>query len=217
MIRKFCCNAALCLCVVLAVLPLGAAALSDGIPCTPSCSEESYVAAIGETHYTSVQAALDCAQENDEVVLLQNVELTSTLQVHDGCALTLDLNGKTISGNNISSSETASVFLIDGNLTLQDSSELQTGRITGGRGTKVSDAICGGGVYLKNGSLTMTGGNIVQNTAENGGGVYVSRSACFSILGGSIVQNTAACNRGDSINRGNGGGVYCGKYFPGLS
>ncbi len=55
----------------------------------------------------------------------------------------------------------------------------------------------GGGVYVTDGTFNMYGGNIKGNKATNGGGVYVN--SVFNIYGGSITDNTAT---------GNGGGVY---------
>ena len=73
---------------------------------------------------------------------------------------------------------------------------LHGGVITGGDGDLIS-----GGVYVYDGSFTMTGGNIAGNTAiTDGGGVYVDNGSAFTMTGGSIAGNTA----------GFGGGVYVG-------
>jgi hypothetical protein len=60
----------------------------------------------------------------------------------------------------------------------------------------------GGGVYVSKGTFTMTGGEIGGNTTDNGGGgVYVS-GGIFTMTGGKISNNTAK----GSYN--GGGGVY---------
>jgi hypothetical protein len=62
----------------------------------------------------------------------------------------------------------------------------------------------GGGVYVSDsGTFTMSGGIISSNTADSGGGVYVSGSGTFTMSGGVISGNTANFN---------GGGVYLGPY-----
>ena len=84
------------------------------------------------------------------------------------------------------------------------------GAITGGTGTKDITNTYGGGVLLKEGgSLTMTAGNVVGNTASNGGGVSVerdseARTSAFNMTGGVIAGNTAQGN----VDAGKGGGVY---------
>ena len=89
-----------------------------------------------------------------------------------------------------------------------------------------NEANYGGGVDVYEGTFTMSGGTIANNTTANyGGGVYVDRDSCkFTMRGGSISGNTA-CNGGgvfvysdtftmsggeikDNTATGNGGGVY---------
>lgn len=61
------------------------------------------------------------------------------------------------------------------------------------------DFFCVGGVYVKSGEFTMSGGEISGNAAEYGaGGVYVVSSDEFTMSGGSISGNTGNV----------GGGVY---------
>ena len=71
----------------------------------------------------------------------------------------------------------------------------------------------GGGVYVKNGTFEMSGGNIEDNSlsGENcGGGVLVNGT--FIMSGGSITNNSA--NNGDddgTVTYGQGGGVCVGS------
>ena len=55
------------------------------------------VAKIGGTVYTSLQAAIDAAQDGETVQLLADAVVDDTVIVKDKGAITLDLNGKTIS------------------------------------------------------------------------------------------------------------------------
>jgi uncharacterized repeat protein (TIGR02543 family) len=61
----------------------------------------------------------------------------------------------------------------------------------------------GGGVYVYNGTFTMSGGEISGNSVSSGGGVYLS-SGTFTMSGGEISGNTAF----DDYPGYGGGGVY---------
>lgn len=86
--------------------------------------------------------------------------------------------------------------------------DLTGGVITGGQGHGIGTYTYGGGVYVRNGTFTMEGGNIAGNTSakSNGGGVYVSSVGDennFTMNGGTITGNRAMDN---------GGGVYVNSY-----
>ena len=78
---------------------------------------------------------------------------------------------------------------------------LTGGVITGGQGYAADLYTPGGGVYVRNGTFTMEGGNIAGNTSAegDGGGVYVNNKNTFTMNGGSITGNIAMDD---------GGGVY---------
>ena len=116
-----------------------------------------------------------------------------------GKPFTIDLNGRTISGNG-----TASVLSVStGFLEIEDSSANPdgtggTGKITGGGGSS------GGGINVDTrGVLRLVSGSITENEADTGAGVYVSGT--FVMTGGSIQSNTAD---GTDGTNGTGGGVY---------
>jgi len=54
----------------------------------------------------------------------------------------------------------------------------------------------GGAIYMGGGTLTMSGGMITQNTAQNGGAAYLAGTGSMSISGGTLTTNTAAVNGG---------------------
>ena len=83
--------------------------------------------------------------------------------------------------------------------------DLTGGVITGGHGYAPKSVTFGGGVYVRNGTFTMEGGNIAGNTSAEGygGGVYVSNENNFTMNGGSITGNSATED---------GGGVYVSSY-----
>lgn len=82
---------------------------------------------------------------------------------------------------------------------------LTGGVITGGRGYGAGTFTYGGGVFVRNGTFTMEGGNIAGNTSAegNGGGVYVSNvnnENNFTMNGGTITGNRAKNHGGVVID-----------------
>ena len=78
-----------------------------------------------------------------------------------------------------------------------------------------SSGALGGGIYVSNGTVEMSGGTIAQNTAAgDGGGVCVSKN--FTMSGGVIGDTSSAATPIDSnpvtyshFASNNGGGIYC--------
>ena len=101
----------------------------------------------------------------------------------------LDLNGKTIDCTN--SDAQASALYSNDTLILKDTCQDGGGKITGGDK----------GVWVQNGSFTMTGGEISGNTGS--GGVAVS-TGNFTMTGGSITGNTAT-HSGGGVSMGSSG------------
>ena len=138
---------------------------------------------------------------NGHVLQYKNDEVHgSPLAVEDGAHLTIQDSGSNATHTFAPNSD--GLWVLD-----ENGSETVTGGvITGGTGYQYHKTHptgvgyikeYGGGVCVKvDGSLSMTGGNIVGCTAMQGGGVYVEGD--FSMTGGSIVGCTAM----------QGGGVY---------
>ena len=154
-----------------------------------------------EPEVTSVStwAELKDALKADGEVKLQNdivaADGSAALIVPKSANVTLDLNGFKIDRGLDAAQKQGNVVIVNGKLTVTDTSSDGTGKITGGwtDGT-------GGGVWVRAGALfTLAGGAIDGNTASNiGGGVYLSGSKSnFIMTGGAITGNTAK----------NGGGV----------
>ena len=61
-------------------------------------TDTTTVAVIGMTRYTTLQAAVDAADDGDKIELQQNVNLDQQVKI-SGKAITLDLKGKNISGD----------------------------------------------------------------------------------------------------------------------
>lgn len=163
--------------------------------------------------------------------------------------VTIDLNGKKINGND-EESQHAVIEVKGGDLTIQDSTAKydeegkQTyagdGQITGGNHVKVPGGASGhgagvsvteggsltieggaisgnhademgGGVYIANGNVTMDGGLIDGNSAGHaGGGVAVNAAAAASDTVSSFTMNNGTISNNES---GQGGaGIYVNVY-----
>ncbi|MBQ2392040.1 MAG: hypothetical protein II306_09800, partial [Clostridia bacterium] len=104
------------------------------------------------------------------------------------------------------------VFYVDcaGSLTITDSSEAQTGTITGGKNAWLWGPLearlngCGGAFHVEYGTLYIKGGNITGNIATYGGAIYINdvSDAAVHISGGKIYGNTA--EEGGAIYANNG-------------
>jgi len=131
---------------------------------------------------------------------------SSYLDVPSGKVVTLDLNGKTIDRGLAGKEPVKNGYVIevnpDASLTVSDSSELQTGTITGGNNTGEGGGVCmapSTGVLFK-----LTGGTIKGNNAQCGGGVYVGDGDCY-ISGKARIEGNS-CFDMDGY-KGLGGGV----------
>jgi len=118
----------------------------------------------------------------------------SMFTVNSGVTLTLDEN---ISLVGLSTNNAALVYVIDGNLIMNDGA-----KINGNTNTS-SSGIGGGGVRVYSGTFTMNGGIISGNTTNSsgGGGVLVYSNGTFVMNGGKITRNEDKSGYG-------GGGVF---------
>lgn len=91
------------------------------------------------------------------------------------------MNGGEIKGNITTGNNGGGVYIDGGNFTLNQ------GTITG------NESVDGGGVYLNNGNFSLVMGQISDNTVSgNGGGVYLVGEDCvYKLKNGSITQNSA--------------------------
>jgi hypothetical protein len=151
----------------------------------------------------------------DKIVILDTVPVAATIPIGDGYpplvlsgAGTLQFTGA--SGYLLALSGNAELTLA-GTLTLQGNEGSGGVKMTGSSAfTMNGGKITGntnGGVYVDGTShFTMSKGEITENSAPNGGGVYVNgASAAFEMKGGKISDNHAY---GTSSSESGGGGVY---------
>ena len=125
------------------------------------------------------------------------------------------------SAREISLSETGRLFIVesgvtlvlDNNITLKGRSDNTVslvrvhkgGALIMNAGAKISGntSIWGSGVEVSNGTFTMSGGEISDNTASReGGGVNVSNEGTFTMSGGEISGNTASSGGGVEVYEG---------------
>ena len=130
--------------------------------------------------YNTLADAVAAAQDGQTVRLLADVEQNTQLIINK--SITLDLNGKTIKISGYTA-EKAQVS-VKGNLTIQDSSEAQTGKIcsdyTGTAGRVVS--------VENGGKLTIAGGTITTEgmSCLSGSAVYIASGAEVNMTGGTV-------------------------------
>ena len=130
--------------------------------------------------YSTLAEAVAAAEDGQTVRLLADVEQNTQLIINK--SITLDLNGKTIKISGYTA-EKAQVS-VKGNLTIQDSSEAQTGKIcsdyTGTTGRVVS--------VENGGKLTIAGGTITTEgmSGLSGSAVYIASGAEVNMTGGAV-------------------------------
>ena len=160
-----------------------------------SSIEKFFVAKVDDTYYKTLAEAVAAAKNDETVTLLKNAETTVELSFTNK-AITLDLNGKTVSGtftDNFSVIEAGE----DASLTVQDTSVAGTGKIASNKyGISARD---GGALIVKSGTIeseyaplsgnntagdmnfTVNGGTL---TAKHGPAIYMPGQVNLSITDG---------------------------------
>ncbi len=163
--------------------------------CTVSWAAETQdVAEAGGTKYESLQDAINAA-DGQTVKLLDNVTVVASVtEIPAGTKVTLDLNGKTLTGTNTPTKEQA--LLVNGELVIVDSSEAKTGTIksdyTGTSGQVV--------LVASGGKLTMAGGKITtEGMANAGNAVKVAPGAVLEMTDGVIGCDAKRGNKAVNI------------------
>lgn len=144
-------------------------------------TECHYVAEVDGVKFESLQAAIDAA-DGKTVVVLADVELTAGLTVTKGTNVTIDLNGKVISG--VSGAAASSAVVTNyGTLTVKDSSAEGTGKITAfAQNPDLNNVPAYANNTITNhGTLNLYSGTIENSTDE--------ARACFPIDNNSTVGN----------------------------
>lgn len=177
--------------------------------------DASIVAKVGSVYYQSLQEAFDAAQKDDVITLCANVALSdTTLTLAAGKTVTLDLAGYTISG--VCNASQASMIIVanTATLTIKDSSEPSTGKITYGTGTSnVGFALdVKGNLILDSGTIELTGSwslGFAVDVRPNAWGTAYTESTTFVMNGGKVVSSdTAVRVDSNSSNQYEKLGVY---------
>lgn len=172
--------------------------------------EPDYAAKIGSATYETLRAAIEAANETDPVVLAK--DLTENVVINK--SLTLDLNGKTLTGDGMDS-----VVTITGENTivtimssaLNEDESVKNGSITGGVGSKDHNFCFGGGVFIVDATVTLSNLTISKNCTDReydetanydrtGGGGIASVKANLTLNNVTVTNNyTKNCSGGGGI------------------
>lgn len=194
-----------------------------------SSIEKFFAAKVGDTYYKTLAEAVAAAKNDETVTLLKNAETTVELSFTNK-AITLDLNGKTVSGtftDNFSVIEAGA----DASLTVQDTSVAGTGKIASNKyGISARD---GGALIVKSGTIeseyaplsgnntagdmnfTVNGGTL---TAKHGPAIYMPGQVNLSITdgvlnGGISLRMGQVSISGGTINAATDGLDSPAKYY----
>ena len=179
--------------------------LMSFVPCiTFGETVENNVVQVGDKNYSTLQEAVNNANENETVKLLQDTQENITIPSDKN--IVLDLNGKVIDGGTDTKDENGKVvennkatILNNGTVTIKDSSAEQTGTI------KRSDENIGGYYVIDNqGTMTIESGKVYNNTANSNGSSLIRNGGKSSntankliIAGGTIEQDNFIAIKND--------------------
>ena len=127
--------------------------------------DDDYVAAVKQGElikkkYLSLKSAVDAALDGETVLLLKSTSVPAEIEVKAGMNLTIDLNGKVITGTEHVKSK--AVFRNKGNLTIDGTTE----------GSAINaDAIAV--ASIETATLTVNGGSYSNSYLESDGGAYI--------------------------------------------
>lgn len=130
-----------------------------------------------------------------ETLKEHKVTLTGAIRCDESSDQAIKVNGGTldIQGGALRNSSGKRIVLVEsGTLTMEG------GYIVGGG----SQGNPGGGIYVTNGTLNISGGVVAANRGNSGGGIYVN-SGTLNISGGAVAGNEVINGHSD-----NGGGIY---------
>ena len=143
------------------------------------------VAQVGENKYETLAAAIAAANNGETVTLLKDV--TENVEIAKEKNLTLDLNGKTLSGG----TGTAKAALSNlGTITIRDTSEAKTGTIKRDDNGTVGETSYY--VIRNQGTMTIESGTVINNSG------YRKTNPTGSMVGSSLICN-GDCKEGGTL------------------
>ncbi len=155
--------------ILLSVLPINAFAADIHVP----------------SQYTTIQDAIDAAQDGDTIIVQPGI-YTENIN-YGGKAIVLTstdpLDPSVVSSTIIDGNQNGSVVTFDSSET--SGSVLSGFTIRGGNGTLIDGKHYGGGIYIGKGCTpTIRHNNIIGNTADIGGAIYVHGNSAPTITEG---------------------------------
>ena len=147
------------------------------------------------TYYITESAATDTGTGTKETLKQHTVALSGAIRCKESSDQAIKVNGGTldIRGGALRNSSGKRIVLVEsGTLTMEG------GYIVGGG----SQGNPGGGIYVTNGTLNISGGVVAANRGNSGGGIFVN-SGTLNISGGAVAGNEVINGHSD-----NGGGIF---------
>ena len=131
---------------------------------------EPVQAKIGNKYYRTLTAAIEAAQAGDVVALANDFELTKTVEIPKDKTITLDLNGKTITGTD--NNEKGNFYLFDnrGNLTVTGKGKITLTATVDREWSSSSVVIAnnpGGNLTIESGTIQHLGGTAMAYAIDN--------------------------------------------------
>jgi len=168
--------------------------------------KDGYAAYMNKTYYTTVQSAIDAAGNTEQkITMISNT--TETIQIQAEKNIILDLNGYTLTSSN-------TTITLYGSLTVNDSSELGTGKIsTTGSSNSYYPILQYGGTFVLNkgditsnyrGIRTYNNATVIINggsvTANSGSGIGFESDGYFEMNGGRVQASSHGFYTANSVN-----------------
>ena len=147
------------------------------------------IAKIGDTYYTSLAAAFEAANDGDTIKLLEDITLSETIKNTKN--VTLDLNGKTITGEDKNTSGNFYLINNTGALTVTGNGTITLKAETNRAWNSSSVVIAnnpGGKLIVENGTIEHLGGTDMAYAIDNltnGKGTYAE-----TVINGGTIKST---------------------------
>ena len=157
---------------------------------TEKDNSTAWVAQIGDQKYATLAFAVKDVEDEAIITMRESAELTETLRIPEAKKITLELNGKTISGSTDQTSDFA-LITNNGELTIQDSAG--NGKITFFYTGATSNWDYCSNTISNRGTLTLESGTVENTTPALGSHIFFaidnnsnSRDATLNIEGGTV-------------------------------
>ena len=145
--------------------------------------------------YATLADAIAAAEDNDVIVVLADVEVAETLKVA-GKAITLDLNGKVVSGS--CNAGQGHLIMVNNDATLVIKDSVGEGKITYAQGLSNTGWVIDleGALVLESGTIELTGDTwsigYAVDVRPNAWGTAYANPTIFTMNGGALVSSDGA-------------------------